>query len=130
MRFWSLIWIAMILAQIGLGAWTIWSNKAAECMHGTHDAGALCLLMGALISFRLFCGARTQDFILPDERNRRLIEPWHENRDDSDLALGPLAGDLFDLVKARLSLLVLLTTLVGFLMGWQGPMNYCFSQLR
>ena len=63
-------------------------------------------------------------FILPDERNRRLIEPWHENRDDSDLALGPLAGDLFELVKARLSLLVLLTTLVGFLMGWQGPMNY------
>ena len=35
-----------------------------------------------------------------------------------------LAGDLAELVKARLSLLVLLTTLVGFLMGWQGPMNY------
>jgi heme o synthase len=34
------------------------------------------------------------------------------------------ASDLSDLVKARLSLLVLLTTLVGFLAGWQGPMNY------
>jgi len=33
-------------------------------------------------------------------------------------------GDLSELVKARLSLLVLLTTLVGFLAGWQGPMNY------
>lgn len=29
-----------------------------------------------------------------------------------------------DLIKARLTLLVLLTTLVGFYVGWQGPMNY------
>lgn len=29
-----------------------------------------------------------------------------------------------DLVKARLTLLVLLTTLVGFYIGWQGQMNY------
>jgi len=35
-----------------------------------------------------------------------------------------LVSDLSELVKARLSFLVLLTTLVGFLMGWQGPMNY------
>ena len=29
-----------------------------------------------------------------------------------------------DLIKARLTALVLLTTLVGFYLGWQGPMNY------
>jgi heme o synthase len=29
-----------------------------------------------------------------------------------------------DLVKARLTLLVLLTTMVGFYMGWRGPMDY------
>ncbi len=29
-----------------------------------------------------------------------------------------------DLIKARLTLLVLLTTLVGFYIGWQGPMNF------
>jgi protoheme IX farnesyltransferase len=29
-----------------------------------------------------------------------------------------------DLIKARLTLLVLITTLVGFYVGWQGPMNY------
>ena len=29
-----------------------------------------------------------------------------------------------DLVKARLTTLVLLTTLVGYYMGWRGPMNY------
>jgi protoheme IX farnesyltransferase len=29
-----------------------------------------------------------------------------------------------DLIKARLTLLVLLTTLVGFYVGWRGPMNF------
>lgn len=29
-----------------------------------------------------------------------------------------------DLIKARLTLLVLLTTLVGFYLGWRGPVNY------
>jgi len=29
-----------------------------------------------------------------------------------------------DLVKARLTTLVLLTTLVGFYVGWRGPMNF------
>jgi protoheme IX farnesyltransferase len=31
---------------------------------------------------------------------------------------------LADLIKARLTTLVLLTTLVGFYMGWRGPMNF------
>jgi protoheme IX farnesyltransferase len=35
-----------------------------------------------------------------------------------------LASDLSELVKLRLSLLVLLTTLVGFLTAWRGPMDY------
>ncbi|MFV0415889.1 MAG: heme o synthase [Chthoniobacterales bacterium] len=35
-----------------------------------------------------------------------------------------LAGDISQLVKARLSFLVLITTLIGFLIGWQGPMDY------
>lgn len=35
-----------------------------------------------------------------------------------------LLGDLGELSKARLSLLVLLTALVGFLTGWHGPMDW------
>jgi protoheme IX farnesyltransferase len=35
-----------------------------------------------------------------------------------------LAAVLADLVKARLTALVLLTTLVGFYLGWRGPMDY------
>jgi len=35
-----------------------------------------------------------------------------------------LLSDLSELSKARLSFLVLMTTLVGFLLGWHGPMDY------
>lgn len=35
-----------------------------------------------------------------------------------------LVGDVLTLIKARLSLLVLVTTLVGFLLGWRGPMDW------
>ena len=35
-----------------------------------------------------------------------------------------LISDLAELCKARLSFLVLLTTFVGFLLGWRGPMDY------
>ena len=72
-RLWSMIWIAMIFAQIGLGAWTIWSNKAADVATAHMALGAICLLVGALLAFRLFCGARIRDFILPDGQNRSLI---------------------------------------------------------
>jgi hypothetical protein len=36
--------------------------------------GALSLLLGAVLAFRLFCGARIRDFVLPDAVNRGLIE--------------------------------------------------------
>ena len=35
-----------------------------------------------------------------------------------------LFDDVLELVKARLSLLVLITTLVGFLLGWRGPLDW------
>ncbi|MBS0658160.1 MAG: protoheme IX farnesyltransferase [Verrucomicrobia bacterium] len=35
-----------------------------------------------------------------------------------------LAADVMDLVKLRLSLLVVFTTWLGFYLGWQGPMNW------
>jgi heme a synthase len=73
-RFWSLVWVAMILVQIALGAWTIWSNKAADVATVHMALGALSLLVGALLAFRLFCGARIRDFVLPDGPSPRLIE--------------------------------------------------------
>jgi len=73
-RFWAHVWIAMICVQIGLGAWTIWSNKAADVATTHMAVGALSLLTGAVLAFRLHCGAKTQDFILPDAPDIALIK--------------------------------------------------------
>ena len=73
-RFWSAVWLGMILVQIALGAWTIWSNKAADVATGHMLLGALSLLLGGVLSFRLYCGARARDFILPDVPDPRLME--------------------------------------------------------
>lgn len=42
----------------------------------------------------------------------------------TDLQKTGLLDDVMELVKARLSLLVLLTTLVGFLIAWRGPIPW------
>ena len=73
-QLWSWLWIAMISLQIGLGAWTIWSDKAADVATAHMALAALSLLVGAILAFRLFCGARIRDFVLPDAVNRALIE--------------------------------------------------------
>lgn len=56
LRKWSAIWVVLVCLQIALGAFTIWTNKAAD-VATTHVAcGALTLLTGALltaISWRL-----------------------------------------------------------------------------
>ena len=41
-------WLALLALQIGLGAWTVWSNKAADVTTLHVMAGALALLAGAL----------------------------------------------------------------------------------
>jgi len=56
LRRWSAVWVGLVLTQITLGAFTIWTNKAAD-VATTHVAvGALTLVLGALltaISWRL-----------------------------------------------------------------------------
>ncbi|HTV75469.1 MAG TPA: COX15/CtaA family protein, partial [Candidatus Baltobacteraceae bacterium] len=44
----ALFWLALIMVQIGLGAWTIWSNKAADIATAHVLGGALSLVTGAL----------------------------------------------------------------------------------
>ena len=51
----AMFWLALICVQIGLGAWTIWSNKAADVATAHVLGGALSLMTGALwciIGFR------------------------------------------------------------------------------
>lgn len=49
------LWVVMITGQIGLGAWTIWSNKAADVTTLHVALGALSLFLGGLLTFRIFC---------------------------------------------------------------------------
>jgi len=64
----SRLWLALILFQVGLGAATIWTNKAADVATGHVLVGALALAVGALwcaIAFRESVAAihdrRTED---------------------------------------------------------------------
>ena len=56
LRKWSSLWVVLVCLQVALGAFTIWTNKAAD-IATTHVAvGALTLITGALltaISWRL-----------------------------------------------------------------------------
>lgn len=55
----AVLWLALILVQAGLGAWTIWSNKAADVATAHVLVGALSLVTGALwciIAFRRLPG--------------------------------------------------------------------------
>jgi cytochrome c oxidase assembly protein subunit 15 len=44
-------WLAMIVVQIALGAWTIWSNKAADITTAHVAVGALILFLGVVQCF-------------------------------------------------------------------------------
>jgi cytochrome c oxidase assembly protein subunit 15 len=43
-------WLALVLVQFALGAWTIWSNKAADIATSHVFVGALILVIGVLLS--------------------------------------------------------------------------------
>lgn len=70
-RFWVTVWLCMLLCQIGLGACTIWSGKSPLIATAHMALGASSLVVGAVITFRLFLGGRTRDFVLPDAPNPR-----------------------------------------------------------
>ncbi len=53
------VWVCLILVQIALGAWTIWSNKAADVATAHVLVGALSLvtgMAGSIICFRRLAG--------------------------------------------------------------------------
>ncbi len=46
----SIVWVALVLGQITLGAWVIWSNKAADIATAHVALGAIMLSFGVTIS--------------------------------------------------------------------------------
>ena len=54
LRRFGCLWLALVLAQAGLGAWTVWSNKAADIATLHVVVGALTLVTGTLICIIAF----------------------------------------------------------------------------
>jgi cytochrome c oxidase assembly protein subunit 15 len=53
----AFVWLGLILVQVALGAWTIWSGKAADVATAHVLVGALSLVtgvLGCIICFRSF----------------------------------------------------------------------------
>jgi cytochrome c oxidase assembly protein subunit 15 len=46
----SILWVALVISQVALGAWTIWSNKAADVATAHVALGAVMLSFGVSIS--------------------------------------------------------------------------------
>jgi heme a synthase len=46
----SIFWVALVVCQIALGAWTIWSNKAADVATAHVAVGAIMLSFGVSVS--------------------------------------------------------------------------------
>jgi cytochrome c oxidase assembly protein subunit 15 len=63
---WAAVWLIMILCQVGLGAWTVWSNKAADIATAHMALGALSMLVGVVFTFRLFRASESGRFTVPD----------------------------------------------------------------
>jgi cytochrome c oxidase assembly protein subunit 15 len=64
----SIAWLIGVFVQIALGAWTIWSNKAAD-VATTHVAvGATMLGLGAIIC--AFCFHRTERSVFQTQQLR------------------------------------------------------------
>ncbi|HOX56863.1 MAG TPA: COX15/CtaA family protein [Candidatus Paceibacterota bacterium] len=66
----GLVWLGLILAQVLLGAITIWSDKAADIATAHVLVGALSLALGALISMSLVAASRQNgaDYRIANQR--------------------------------------------------------------
>jgi len=49
MRTWAGLWLSLIGVQFALGAWTVWSNKAADVASLHVVIGSLCLTVGGVL---------------------------------------------------------------------------------
>jgi len=47
---WSGVWVALVLTQVALGIFTIWTDKAADVATAHVAVGALTLVLGALLT--------------------------------------------------------------------------------
>ncbi len=127
------VWFLLLACQITLGAWVIWSNKAADIATAHVAVGATMLALGVTIStFSLRLSATSQQALTPgrylvSEKAARIMKTVALPSVNLEPAAVEgetrrrMGSDFAELVKARLTLLVLLTTAVGFYLGAARP---------
>jgi heme A synthase len=122
------LWLGLVILQIALGGWTIWSNKAADIATAHVAVGAITFAVAIVISatFLRLRHVKRKPRDVPTTNSRG-------GRDMKTAVIEPAAvplerswtmADLAQLVKARLTFLVLVSTAVGFYAGWQGAMDF------
>ena len=119
LRRWSAIWVGLVFVQFLLGACTIWTNKAADVATthvavGRADPGARRAAHRHELAFAIAGelakkALRELRLRAPLDRAARGIPPR-----DGHAGVDSLASDLSELTKARLTVMVLLTTLAGY----------------
>ena len=67
LRNFALGWLVLLMAQVTLGAWTVWSNKAADIATAHVAVGAGMLGLGVILSALCF---RVQEFQMASGRSR------------------------------------------------------------
>jgi len=82
---WSFIWGVFLVLQATLGAWTIWSNKAADMATAHMALGALLLGGAMLLTFRLFVAREQKEEIHKDESDEKNEE--YEEQGDEPISL-------------------------------------------
>jgi len=67
------LWLALVIAQIALGAWVIWSNKAAD-IATTHVAvGAVTFATGIIIAAALLRLQHGREIPMPAHQTAELV---------------------------------------------------------
>ncbi len=75
---WSFIWGILLVLQAALGAWTIWSNKAADLATAHMALGALLLGGALLLTFRLFVANKMEEKMICRDENKGRDEAYEE----------------------------------------------------
>lgn len=103
----SALWTGLVATQVGLGALSVWSEKAVPATTAHLAVGALCWVTGVLTAVTLAPLARAAGGA-------------------PGLAAGgeppSRARDILELTKPRITVFVVLTAFVGFAVGHAGPL--------
>jgi hypothetical protein len=124
----TIFWFSLLCLQVFLGVATIWSNKAADIATAHVLIGALTLALGSFMvlaarrSVYLAKHARTKSSqgvpsdLIPTSKVAvgKVMKTTVETMEPQSLTARSVWSVFSDLVKVRLTTLVLLTTLAGF----------------